>query len=160
MVKQKGFMGKQLHSKQRVQSWGHFGIAHATSDGMHSETPFCSFGWSHKHGWVPLVEWWAQRWSTSVCCLGLCRANLLVTVRNTSTILLLPLVFSSHAWPYAINCCTSITVKSHTWVHRPCGNAYEAHEHCDMRKCILPLHSNDVALSNVCSCEISHHTVS
>jgi hypothetical protein len=44
--------------------------------------------------------------------------------------------------------------------HIPFYNAYGAHIHCDMRKCIPPPHSNDLVLSSVCSCDISGHTAS
>lgn len=46
------------------------------------------------------------------------------------------------------------------WVHIPCCNAYAAHTHCDMRKCIPLPYTSDLALGSVCSGGISGHAVS
>jgi hypothetical protein len=50
------------------------------TDVMFSEKLLYSFGQSHKHGWVLLVEWCSKRWSSSVCCLIQCRANHLISI--------------------------------------------------------------------------------
>jgi hypothetical protein len=80
--------GLPKKESEEVQShmWNDITRAHRTSVGVHSETTFRSSGWSHEHGLVRLFEWYAERWSRSVCCLTLRKVNLITAVQQRDSV--------------------------------------------------------------------------
>jgi hypothetical protein len=87
-LREKIFVVSALLQRSTVQ-----GYSSRNEPGMHSEPIFRTLRRSNDHRRVLLVEKQAQKWSMSVCCLALGRANRLVTVvedKGKFFILLLP----------------------------------------------------------------------